>query len=153
MRVVDPPVASVGGHELDRFDVAGGEAVAASEPADSAAERVADDADVRRGAGQGGKTVGGRRLDHIQPQSAGLHPGDPPRRVDPDPSHGVSPEQLRVRERPERSSVVTGPLRRDAQAPCTGVGDRSDHIVRGLGPDHRRGTLVDGQVRRAARAS
>ena len=55
---VGADVAAVGGDELDRGDAVGGEAVLAAEPADAAAERVADDADVRRGAGERGEAVG-----------------------------------------------------------------------------------------------
>ena len=49
---VDPPLLAVGGDELDRVHAVAGEPVAAPEPAQPAAERVADDAHVGRGAGQ-----------------------------------------------------------------------------------------------------
>ena len=43
---VDPAGIGVRGHDLDRLDPVTGKAVAAAEPAQSAAERVAGDADV-----------------------------------------------------------------------------------------------------------
>ena len=52
--------AAVGGHELDGDDAVRGQAVAAREPAEAAAEGVADDADVGRGAGEAGEAVLGR---------------------------------------------------------------------------------------------
>ena len=51
----------VGGDELDGEEAVAGEAVAAAEPAEAAAERVADDADVGRGAGQRGEAEPRRR--------------------------------------------------------------------------------------------
>jgi hypothetical protein len=49
---VDVDEAAVGDHELDRAHVVGRWAVLAAQQALSAAERVADDTDVRGGAGQ-----------------------------------------------------------------------------------------------------
>ena len=61
---VDAAQLAVGGHELDRGDAVRGEAVLARVPADAAAERVADDAHVRRGAVQRGEPeLGGARHD------------------------------------------------------------------------------------------
>ena len=58
--------SSVGGHELDRVDVARGESVLAAEPAEAAAEGVADDADVGRGTGERGEAVLCSRLDELE---------------------------------------------------------------------------------------
>jgi hypothetical protein len=52
---------AVGGHELDRADAVGGEAVLAGEPREAAAEHVADDADVGARAGQRGEPEPRRR--------------------------------------------------------------------------------------------
>ena len=57
--------SSVGGHELDRVDVACGESVLAAEPAETAAEGVADDADIGRGTGERGEAVLCSGLDEL----------------------------------------------------------------------------------------
>ena len=57
MFAVGADESSVGGHELDRVDVACGESVLAAEPAEGAAERVADDTDIGRRAGERGEAV------------------------------------------------------------------------------------------------
>ena len=54
---VDSTQSPVGGHDLDRGHLVGADAVLAAEPREAAAERVADDADVRRGAGERGEAV------------------------------------------------------------------------------------------------
>ena len=67
--------APVGGHDLHGADAVGGEAVLAGEPAQAAAEAVADDADVVRRAGQRGEPVLGGGADDVGPQRAGLGAG------------------------------------------------------------------------------
>ena len=59
---------AVGGDELDRGQAVGLQAVAAGEPAHAAAERVAGDADVGRGAVQRDQAVRGGGVDDVLPQ-------------------------------------------------------------------------------------
>ena len=54
---VDRARLAVGGDQLDRLHAVAGEAVAAAEPAEAAAEGVAGDADVGRGAGHRAEAV------------------------------------------------------------------------------------------------
>jgi hypothetical protein len=101
--------AAVGGHELDRVDAVRREPVRAAEPAEPAAERVADDADVGRGARQRRQAVAGGRIDELERADARVHPGDPRPGVDLDPAHALGLDEDDVVERPERGGVVAGP--------------------------------------------
>ena len=80
---------AVGGDDLGREDAVGAQAVAAGEEADAAAERVADDADVVRGAGESGEAVLPGRADDVAPQRAGLDAGDAVGGVDLHAAHLV----------------------------------------------------------------
>ena len=75
VRVVDAVELAVGRDDLDRRHVVRREAVLAREPAHAAAERVADDADVGRGAVQGHEAVLGRGDDDVLPEHAGADAG------------------------------------------------------------------------------
>ena len=91
------------GDDLDRRHLVGADAVLAGEPGEAAAERVADDADVGRGAGERGEAVLGGRLDDLDPDHARLGARDPRVRVDRDAAHPLGLEQDRVRRgRPAR---------------------------------------------------
>jgi hypothetical protein len=63
--LVGAEVPSVGSHELDRFDVARGESVLPAEPAEAAAERVADDPDIGRGTRERGEPMLRGRFDEL----------------------------------------------------------------------------------------
>ena len=73
--VVDPTVGAVGEHELDGGHMVRLQAALARLPAEPTAERIADDADGRRGAMQGRKAVLGGRVDNGLPANAGLGAG------------------------------------------------------------------------------
>ena len=75
VRVVDAVELAVGRDDLDRRDRVRREAVLAGQPAHAAAERVAGDADVGRGAVQGDEAVLGRRVDDVLPDGAGADAG------------------------------------------------------------------------------
>jgi hypothetical protein len=75
--VVDAQVLAVGRHKLDRTDAVRREPVAATEPSDAAAERVARDADVARGAVEHREARLARRIGDRAPQRARLRPHDP----------------------------------------------------------------------------
>ena len=75
---------AVGGDELERGDGVGLQAVLAREPAHAAAERVAGDADVRRGAVQAGQAVGRQPRRDAVPLDAGADADAPGARVDAD---------------------------------------------------------------------
>jgi hypothetical protein len=117
-------------------------------PADPAAEGVAGDADVGRGAVEGGWAVLGRRLGGVDPQGTALEPGDAAHRVDGDTRHrrGAHHDDVVEALRDRRSHVVAGALRGDVQV-CRGGGAHDllhlDHVG-GVGDCGR--TLVDCEV-------
>ncbi len=90
--------ATVGGDELDRVDARRRQAVPAAEEAQATADRVADDADVGRRAGERGETVLGGRLDELDRPDACLDPRDPALRVDLDPPHALGLQEDGVGE-------------------------------------------------------
>lgn len=115
---VCPHERAVGGDELDRGDAVRGEAEPPREPADSAAEGVAGDADVGRGPVEHGEPMGGRRLHDVVPDSASLDAGGAPLRVDGDLPQVRGAQQhcaLQALGR-ERGRVVARALGRDVQA-------------------------------------
>ena len=115
VRPVGAHEVSRGGHDLDRRHLVGADAVLPGEPREATAERVADDADIGRGARERGEAVLCRRLDHLDPDHARLDAGDPGVRVDRDLAHPLGLEQDRVVERSERSGAVAGALRCDPE--------------------------------------
>ena len=144
--------APVGSHELDGGDAVRGQAVAAREPAEAAAEGVADDADVRRGAGEAREAVLGRGEGDLLPQHAGLGARGLGVRVDLEPAHAARADENRVVEALERAGEVAGALGRHAHAAAAGVVDDRDDVVGRLGEDDCGGPLVGRQVPRLARS-
>jgi hypothetical protein len=144
-------VIAVGGHEFDRGDAVAREPVLAREPAEAAAERVADDADVVRGARHRSEAEGGRGAGHVRPQRPGADSRDPGRRIDPHPAHALGGEQDRALERAHRRRPVARALGRHAQTLLAGeVHDGGDVGVRQR-ERHRGRPLIDGEVPRAPR--
>ena len=144
------PAAVVYAESAD--DVVRGDAELAGEPAQTAAERVADDADVWARPGECGQPVLRGRFDDLEPQHSGLHARLLLLHVDLDGAHPRGLEEDCVPERAERRRVVARALWRDAEPVFAGEGDRRDHVVGGLGVDHRGRPLVDREVQ-AWRAS
>jgi hypothetical protein len=70
-----PPEDAVAGDDFERAHAVGVDAAGAGQRADTAAGRVADDADVRRGAVDPGQAVGRHRGDQLRPLDAGAHAG------------------------------------------------------------------------------
>jgi len=141
--------APVRGHELDRRHLVGADAVLAREPRESAAERVADHADVGRGAGERRETVRGRCLDDLDPERSRLGTGDARLGPDRDGSHAVGLQQDRVAElAAQRGGVVAGALRRHAQAVSAGEVDDLDHVPGRLRQGDGGRPLVDGEIPR-----
>jgi hypothetical protein len=104
---------AVGGHQLDRVHMVGGQAVLTAEKAHPTAERVADYADVGRGARQRGEPVPGRGLDDLEPDRSRLDAGGPAGRFDRDSAHPLGLDEDRVVERVERTCIVARSLRGD----------------------------------------
>ena len=119
-----------------------------SEPAHPAAERVADDTDVRCGAGENGEVVGVSGVGRLLPDHTCSDPHGSRRCVDGDIAHSLGLEQDRVREVAERSGAVACPLRRDPEAVRPGEVHDGDDIVGRLRQDNRGRPLVDGAVPR-----
>ncbi len=138
---------AVRGDELDRGHLVGADAVLAGEPREAAAERVADDADIRRGACERGEAVLGRRLDDLDPDHARLGARGARLGVDRDAAHARRPYEDRVRE------VAHGARRRGRFPGERGAGrvlarehDDRGHIGRVGGQRNGRRPLVDGEV-------
>jgi hypothetical protein len=143
--VVDPPRAALGGDQLDGGDAVGRQAVAARQPAQPAAQRVAGHAHVGRGARQPGQARRRGRPADVQPHGARGRPGRPGRGVDLHPRQPRRLQQDGVLERGERGGVVPGGLRRHAQAEAAGGGHHGGHVGGGGGQGHGRRPLVDVQ--------
>ncbi len=78
---------AVGGHQLDRHEVVGGEPVPGHQPAEPAAERQAGDPGGRDRAARDGQPVLRGRIVELAPQDAALGPHGPGVGVDLDPLH------------------------------------------------------------------
>ena len=145
--------AAVGGHDLHGDDAVGGEAVLAGQPAQAAAQAVADDADVVRRAGQRGEPVLGGGADDVGPQRAGLGAGAAAVGVDLDDAHAVRLDEDGVVQGRlgERGGGMAGALGGDAQAALAGEVDDGDDVGDGLGLGDGGRALVDGEVPRLPR--
>ena len=102
----------------------------ARQPADAAAERVADDADVGRGAVERREPVPRTPRRRRPPTRAGADAGAPaPRRRSRRRACAEVLDQDRALERADGGGVVAGGLRRDAQAGgARGLDDRDDVV-------------------------
>ena len=118
----------------------------AGEPAEAAAQREPDEADVGGRAAEGGETVGRAGGHHVARERAGVGAGGPGLGIDLDPGHPVRLHQDGAGEVGERAGGVAGPLRRHAEGVLAGeVDDRLD--VGGVGGHRNRvGALVESQV-------
>ena len=143
---VDAARLAVGGHELDRAHAVAGQALASREPADAAAERVADDAGVGRGAVQRRKAVLAGRGHDVAPERARLGPRAARLGIDLDAGHAGGLEQQRAVERAERKRAVAGALQRDAHPGATGEVHGRLHVRRVLRVHDGGRMLVDGEV-------
>jgi hypothetical protein len=86
------------------------------------AERVAHDADVRRGAGQGREPVRPGGLGHLSPQHSGLDAPGAVHGVDLDAPHPLHLHEDDVRElAAPRACAVARPLHRDAKVVLDGI--------------------------------
>ena len=131
-------------HELDGRDAVRREAMPTAEPADPATERVPDDADVRRRAGERRKSVLGRGFADLRPEDASLGTRGASLGIDPDAAHAFGLDQNGVRERSHRGRVVSGSLRSDAEAPAARPTDDRDDVFRRFRQRDGRRLLVDG---------
>jgi len=134
--------AAVHGDEFDGGHAVGREPVAARQPADPAAERIARHAHVRRGARERGEAVLGGGDGHVLPFGARLGAGDAGRRMDVDAPHARRLEQHRAVQRLQRHGAVAGAPRSDAHPLRAGELHRSDHIGGRLGEHDSRRPLV-----------
>ena len=107
---------AVGGDELDRGHRVGLQAVLAGQPADAAAERVADDADVRRGAVQAARPCSDRRGVDVLPERRRADAHAARLGVDGEPGQRRRVEEQRPLQRAERRRVVARGLGRDPPA-------------------------------------
>ena len=103
------------GDELERRDGVGLQPVLAREPAHAAAERVAGDADVGRGAVQPGEAVGRQARGDAVPLDAGADAHAAGARIDADLLQAADVDEEQVVHVAQRRLVVGRRLRRDAQ--------------------------------------
>ena len=139
---VDVQLVAGGGHDVERADVARGEALAAREPAEPAAERVARDADAGRHAVQAGEAVLAGRRHHRPPRRAGLDLRGPRAGVDLHAGQPRRAQQDRAGEVAEHRRAVPGRLRGDAQAVRRRVAHRRGEVG-GRAPRARRAPGAD----------
>ena len=125
--------------------------MAATEPAQPAAERVADHADVGGGAGHRAEPVLAGRLGELEREHAGLDPRRPGVGVDLDTAHALGLEQDRALERRQRRGAVAGALGGDLEAVVGGEADGRGDVVGALGEDDGVRLLVGDQVPGGAR--
>ncbi len=118
----------------------------AAEPAEAAPERVADDADVGRGAGQRAQSVLARRLGELQGEHACLDPRRAGLGVDLDPAHPLGLEQDRSLERRQGRGAVAGALAGDLEAVLGGEADGRGDVLGALDEGDGDRPLVGGEV-------
>ena len=137
---------AVGGHQLDRGDAVGLQAVAAGEPAHAAAERVAGDADGRRRAVQRDEAVRGGGVDDLLPEHAGAGAAALADRVDLDAAEAAScgsARSARASRAGRRCGRSTAPATRRPRERAQRTTSATSWRVAGEGDG--RGTLVDEQ--------
>jgi hypothetical protein len=146
--VVGGPQVAVGRDDLRAQHAVGRETVPPGQPAEAAAQRVADHADVGRRAGQRREPERRGRGQHVAPPGAGAHPGGPGRRVDLDGRHRAGVQQQRVVVR--HVGAVAGGLDGERQVVAASGKHRGAHVRRAGGPDHGGGARVQRGVEGAA---
>ena len=147
---VDGPLLAVRGHQLERPNLVAGPAVTPPEPAQAAAEGVAGDADVRRGAGQKAEPVLLRGGAQVHRQDPGADPGGAPLRVDLDPAQALGLDHDRALERAHRHGAVAGPLAEQLEVVVAGEADHGGDVGGALDEGDRLRVRVGGQVPRLA---
>jgi hypothetical protein len=108
--LIDAQLLPGRGDDLDRGDAVGLEPLVAGLPADSPAQRVAGDVDLRRGTVQRREPELGRLRDDVPPARAGLDPRGPGVGVNRDLLHPAEAHQQVSLERAHRRRVVRGAL-------------------------------------------
>ena len=149
--MVDAAQLAVCRHELDGREGVGLEAVLARQPAHAAAEGVARDAHVTRGAGQRGEPGRGGGVGHGAPADSGTHTRTARADVDADLLKVVRPDEQRVLEALDRAGVVSRGLRGDAQAVLGRVAHGLGYVVGARHAHEGCRLLVVGQVEGLAR--
>jgi hypothetical protein len=140
--------APVGGHHLGAQQAVGREAVAASEPAQPAAEGVAGHADRGRGARQRREAEGRRGRQDVAPHGARADTGDAPVGVHEHRRHVRRPDEDRVVGR--HVGAVSGGLHAQRQIVLARGDDRCPHVGGAPRLDDHRGPRVDRVVQRPA---
>ena len=131
---VDLVRAPVRGDQPQAVQVVRGEAVAAAEQAQAAAEGVAGHADPGRRGGERGEAVRRGRGEDLRPGGARADAGRAGPRVDGD---GVEPAGRQQHRRGRvRGGAVTGALDPDGQPVGAGARDGGDDVVLALRADH-----------------
>ena len=145
---VDVQLLAVAGDDVEGQHRVTAHAEGARQPADATAERVADEADVGRGARQCGEAELGGRRRQIGAERAGLDAGRALLEVDLDPAHQARAEQDRLVDASAGGGVVAGALGRDAQPLLAGEAHDGGDVVSRSRLGDEDGALVDGQVPR-----
>ena len=148
VRVDERPV---GEDHVRRDDAVAGQAVGPDHPADPAAERVAQQPDVGRGAREIREAVLARGRGEGVRERAGLDAGRSGGDVDRDPAHPLGLEQDRVRGPVDGARVVPAGVERDPLPVLGGEAHDRRDVLRGRRVRDGDRPLVDGQVPRLAR--
>jgi len=143
---VRPHQPALGGDDVRGEDAVRREPVLAQHPAQAAAERVADHADVRRCASQEGEAVDGCCCGEVVGEHSRFHARAASRGVHLDRPHALRPEEQDTVAPPDRSRVVAPALEGDPEAVLCRERDGCCHVLRRLREDDRSRLLVDGQV-------
>jgi hypothetical protein len=141
--------APVGRDDLGAQQAVGREAVAASKPAEPAAEGVARHAHRGGGARQGREPEGRRGRQDIAPDGARADAGDPPVGVHEHGRHVRRPDEDGAVGR--HVGAVSGGLHAQRQVVLARGDDRCPHVGGALRLDDHRGPRVDRVVQRPAR--
>ena len=145
---VGPQAPPVGRHHLEGAHAVGRDPVAASQPAEPAAQHVAGHADVRSGPRQAGQTLARRRPLHVAPAGAGAQAREPGSGVHLHVRQRAGAEEHHVVQVPARR--VPGGLRHDAQPVVPGEPDGGRHVVGAGHLHHGRRMLIDPHAPRPA---
>jgi hypothetical protein len=149
---VDHRDPAVGRDDLDGENAVGRKAVLATQPAEPAAERVADHADIVRRPGQCGQAMLGGGDDDLGPLCPGLDAGIATVGIDLHDTHAVGPDQDRVLQRGQHACRMPGALRGHAKAPVAGEVHHGHDVGHRLGLGDGGRLLVYGEVPGLTRA-
>lgn len=143
---VDSHEPTLGSDQLDCGDAVGREPSAPREPAHAASERIADDANVGRGAMEHHETLRCRGLDDVGPERSRLDARAMGAGIDLDATHTRRLHEDRVVSDLQRGRSVAGSLRGDPETMCDRELDDLDHVLRRIDQRDGERPLINREV-------